>query len=106
MTLSKKLMIYFIITITISILVTSFMSNSMINKRFDSYLIEEQNVKFERVRDEINDLLIEKGSSISAEDISSLASSEGIYISVLDTNNNLLCHSNNRDLLHRGMRVE
>lgn len=104
MTLSKKLMIYFIITITISILVTSFMSNSMINKRFDSYLIEEQNVKFERVRDEINDLLIEKGSSISAEDISSLASSEGIYISVLDTNNNLLCHSNNRDLLHRGMR--
>ena len=99
MTLSKKLMIYFIISYNDFNISYKFMSNLMINKRFDSYLIEEQNVKFERVRDEINDLLIEKGSSISAEDISSLASSEGIYISVLDTNNNLLCHSNNRDLL-------
>ncbi|MDR7871173.1 MAG: ATP-binding protein [Tissierellaceae bacterium] len=103
MTLSKKLIISFIFTIIISISITSFMSNTMINRKFDSYLIEEQKIKFERIRNEINNTFIEKGTTISNEDLAEFAASEGIYIEINDVNNKMLCHSNNKNLLNRGM---
>lgn len=103
MTLSKKLIISFTFTIIISITITSLMANLMVNRRFDSYLLEEQDAKFERIRNEINKLFIEKGSNISNQDLSKLANTEGIYMEIRDLNNNRLCHSNNRKLFNRGM---
>lgn len=101
MKLSKKLIISFIFTITIAIFITSFMANTMINKRFDSYLIEEQNIKFEKIKDQISILLSEKDSDISYEDISYFAASEDIYIEIMDADNNVLYQSNN--MHHGGM---
>lgn len=101
MKLSRKLILSFTFTILIAIFITSFMANTMINKRFDSYLIEEQNIKFEKIRDEISILLSEKVSNISYEDISYLAASEDIYIEIMDADNNVLYQSNN--MHHGGM---
>ena len=103
MTLSRKLILSFTFSIIISISITNFMSNTMINSKFDSYLIEEQNTRFERVRNDIKNLFLKEGTNISEEDISEFAASEGIYIEINDTNNNILCHSNNINELRRGM---
>ena len=42
MKLSNKLILSFIFSIFISIFLISLISNSMINKRFETYLVEEQ----------------------------------------------------------------
>lgn len=68
----------------------------MINKKFDAYLIEEQNIRFERIRNDINQLFIQKSNNLDSKDISNYASVEGIYIEVRDPKNNLVCHSNNK----------
>ena len=103
MSLSKKLTLSFVFSILISIFIISFISNTMINNKFDNYLIEEQNKKFEKIRHDINDLFIKKGQNLSSEDISNYASMEGIYIEIKDSNNDMVCHSNNHNSLHRGM---
>lgn len=103
MSLSKKLTLSFIFSIIISIVITSFISNTMINNKFDVYLIEEQNKKFEKIRNDINELFIEEGENITSEDISNYASLEGIYIEIKGLNNDIICHSNNISNLHRGM---
>lgn len=103
MSLSKKLTLSFIFSIIISIIITSFISNTMINNKFDVYLIEEQNKKFEKIRNDINELFIEEGENITSEDISNYASLEGIYIEIKGLNNDIICHSNNISNLHRGM---
>lgn len=103
MTLSKKLMLSFVFSIIFSIFITSFISNTMINRRFDSYLIEEQNNTFEQIRKDINQVFIEKEGNLTSEDISKYASIEGIYIEIRNPNDNTLCHSNNKDILHKNM---
>ncbi|MCF6464288.1 sensor histidine kinase [Clostridium sp. Cult2] len=103
MSLSKKLTFSFIFSILISILIISFISNTMINRKFDSYLIVEQNTKFEKIRKDINDLFLEEGSNLTSRDISNYASMEGIYIEIRDYNDNLVCNSNNSNMMHKGM---
>ena len=103
MSLSKKLTLSFIFSIIISIFIISFISNTMINNKFDVYLIEEQNKKFEKIRNDINDLFIKKGDNLTSNDISNYASMEGIYIEIKDPQNNMICHSNNSNKLHKGM---
>lgn len=103
MSLSKKLTFSFVFSILISIFIISFISNTMINRKFDSYLIEEQNMKFEKIRKDINDLFLEEGSNLTSRDISNYASMEGIYIEIRDYNDNLVCNSNNSNMMHKGM---
>lgn len=103
MSLSKKLTLSFVFSIIISIFIISFISNTMINNKFDIYLIEEQNKKFEKIRNDINSLFIEKGDNLRNQDISNYASMEGIYIEIKDSENNMVCHSNNSNKLRKGM---
>ncbi|WP_025641968.1 HAMP domain-containing sensor histidine kinase [Schnuerera ultunensis] len=103
MPLSRKLTFSFTIAILISIFIISFISNTMINRKFDSYLIEEQNMKFEKIRKDINNLFLEEGNNLTSRDISNYASMEGIYIEIRDYNDDLICHSNNSNMMHRGM---
>lgn len=95
MSLSKKLTLSFVLSILISILIISFVSNSMINDKFDIYLIEERNKKFEKIRNDINELFLEKKGNIISENIINYASMEGIYIEIKDSQNNIICHSSN-----------
>lgn len=101
MSLSKKLTLSFVFSIIISIFIISFISNIMINNRFDTYLIEEQNIKFDKIYSEINELFLKKGGNLKYEDIANYASIEGIYIEIKDINSDIICHSNNKP--HRRM---
>ncbi|HSH35948.1 histidine kinase dimerization/phospho-acceptor domain-containing protein, partial [Schnuerera sp.] len=103
MSLSKKLTFSFIFAILVSIFIISFISNVMINKKFDSYLIEERNTKFENIRHNINQLFLEEGNNLTHKDISNYASLEGINIEIRDHNNDLVCKSNNTNMMHKGM---
>jgi len=61
MKLSNKLILSFLFSIFVSIFLISFISNSMINKRFDTYLVEEQQKKLERISKDLNSLYNENG---------------------------------------------
>ncbi|HHV38603.1 MAG TPA: HAMP domain-containing protein [Tepidimicrobium sp.] len=101
MKLSKKLTLSFVLVILFSIFIISLISNTMISNRFDTYLIEEQEKRFEIIRKDINNLFIERNRNLTNDDIASYADREGIYIEIRDLNNNMVCHSNNHS---RGLR--
>lgn len=103
MTLSKKLTLSFIISIIISIFIISIISNTMINNKFDTYLIEEQIKRFETIRNDINELFIKKRNNITTEDISNYANTEGIYIEIKNLEDNMICNSKNSKSDHRRM---
>lgn len=110
MKLSKKLTLSFIFSILISIIIISFISNLMINNRFENYLAEEQQVKLQQICDEINDLYNKNGYVLYQREINSYASLENVTIEIRDLNDNILYTSNNRNIMdpmggmHRRMR--
>jgi len=63
MKLSKKLTISFIFSILISILLISLISNIMINRRFENYLVDEREANFNRIYEDINELYIENNQN-------------------------------------------
>lgn len=101
MSLSKKLTLSFVFSIIISILIISFISNTMINNKFNLYLIEEQNKKFETIRNDINDLFLEKDGDLENQDLSNYAFREGIYLEIKDNENNIISYSNNNNKSHK-----
>lgn len=105
MKLSNKLILSFIFSIFISIFLISLISNSMINKRFETYLVEEQQKKLENISNDLNRLYNENGCVLYESEINSYANLANIYIEVRDLNDNILCTSSNTGkMMHmRGM---
>ncbi|MBU5313939.1 GHKL domain-containing protein [Tissierella carlieri] len=95
MKLSKKLTLNFIFSILVSIIIISFISNLMINNKFENYLAEEQQSKLQKICDEINDLYNKNGYVLYQREINSYASLENVYIEIRDLNDNILYTSNN-----------
>lgn len=106
MKISKKLTLSFLFLIIVSIIIISSISNFMINKRFDLYLIKERENKFSRIQEEINLLLIENENILDEMDLKHLALAEDIDIQINDKNGNIVYSSNtnNTPLNRRGMR--
>lgn len=102
MSLNKKLTLSFIFVVFISIIIISFISNKMINDKFDTYLIDERNKKFETIKENINELFLQKGSNITSDDISNYAKMEDIYIEIKDLKDVMICNANNKPY-HRKM---
>ena len=50
MSLTKRIVLTLLLSIIISIIITSFVSNYMINRKFETYLIEEQNTKLKKLK--------------------------------------------------------
>src|SRR5690606_9954854 len=84
------------LSIFVSIFLISFISNSMINNRFESYLVEEQQKKLETISNDINRLYNKNGCVLYESEINSYASLENIYIEIRDLNDNIICTSTNR----------
>ena len=105
MKLSEKLTFNFIVCILITIFIISFISNTMINKRFEKFLVQEQENKFEKIQQDINNLYLENGYKLSQREILQYSSLEGIYIEVRDKNNNIISHSSKgpRKWINKGM---
>ena len=94
MKLSKKLTLSFIFSILISIVIISFISNFMINKRFENFLESEQTSKFERIHEEVNKLYIENINNLDKMNLMSYALTENINLIIKDTNGNIVYDSN------------
>lgn len=104
MSLTKKLIISFVFSTAIAIIITSMISNTMINRKFENYLIEEQEKRIEKIKEIIDTAYKEHGDTLSQENISKVASIEDLYIEVRDEKENLICSSNQNTMKHqRGM---
>lgn len=97
MKLKNKLILSFLFSILISIFIIGFIANSMINKRFDIYLVEEQQNKLQSISDDINALYNLNGYKLYETDINSYASLENIYIEIKDLRGNTIYYSSNRN---------
>lgn len=94
MKLSKKLTLSFIFSILISIVIISFISNFMINKRFQSYLESEQSDKFEKIYEEVNKLYVENYTNLDRLNLKSYSLTENISLVIKDTNDKTVYDSN------------
>lgn len=105
MKLSKKLNLSFIIVILISITAISITSNIMINNRFENYLVDERNTKFDKIYDSINSLYINTELELDEMDLIHYAIAEDINIKILNSENRTIFNSN-RNMgmgMHGGM---
>ena len=93
MKLSKKMTLSFIFAILLSIFIISFISNYMINNRFEIYLFQEQENKLGQINEEINRLYSENDYTLYQNDIDSYASLEDVYIEIKDLDKNTLYSS-------------
>jgi signal transduction histidine kinase len=69
----------------------------MINNRFETYLVEEQESRLTQISEEINSLYSQNGYKLYQKEINSYASLENIYIEIKDLNDNTLYSSNNNN---------
>lgn len=93
MKLSKKITLFFVLAILFSIFIVSLISNSIINSRFDRYLVNEQEQKLEQICKEINELYEENNYELYEEQISSYASLENLTIKIKNLEDELLYSS-------------
>jgi two-component system sensor histidine kinase BaeS len=86
LSLNKKLSLGFLLTAIVSILIAALISNFMIGKKFNSYLIDEHKTKVEKIATIIGGLYDPKTglSTSSTEEILRYSSAEELYIQVKD----------------------
>lgn len=99
MKLSQKLNLSFIIAILISISTISITSNIMINNRFENYLVNERNTKFDKIYETINSLYINSQIQMDEMDLIHYAIAEDINIKIVDLKDRIIFNSNR----HMGM---
>lgn len=90
MKLSKKVTIYFVSAILLSIFIVSLISNSIINNRFDSFLVNEKKEKLEQISSEINELYRENEYTLYEGQVSSYATLENLTIKIKDLDDNTI----------------
>lgn len=103
--LTKKLSLAFLLTAIISILTASLISNYMIGKKFNNYLISEHKTVEAKIAAMINSLYNEEtGFSASNKDeILRYSSAEKLYIQVKDIDGEVIFTSNNLKAMSKPM---
>jgi two-component system sensor histidine kinase BaeS len=105
MSLMKKLSIGFLLTVTGAILIVSFISNYMVGKKFNNYLVDEHKDKVNKIIITAQDLYNDKTgfSNFNKDELLRYAVLEEFYIQVKDSSGNIVFDSGNSHLQHRGM---
>lgn len=105
MSLTKKLSIGFLLTAIGSILIASLVSNYMIGKKFNTYLIGEHKTKVDKIATIIDGLYNdETGFSTSNKDeILRYSSAEELYIQVKDVTGTVVFTSGSSSLQNKSM---
>ncbi|MFD3156967.1 ATP-binding protein [Haloimpatiens sp. FM7330] len=105
MTLTKKLSLGFLFAIMGSLIITSIISNSMISKKFNQYLMNEHETKMNEMIRFIEDSYNKNigFSSESQESISRNASMNELYVEIRDINDNKIFSSGTSYLQHSNM---
>lgn len=95
MNLFRKVTLSFIIAILVSIIIVSIVSNIMINNRFENYLEVEQQIKFNKIFEEINRFYIDESLNFSEMNLMHYSMSEGISLTIEDTRGNVIYDTGN-----------
>src|SRR5665647_857570 len=105
MSLMKKLSIGFLITAIGSILIASLVSNYMINKKFNNYLIDEHKTKVDKIANIIDGLYNDQTgfSTSNKAEILRYANAEELYIEVKDAKGVLVFTSGSSNLQNKTM---
>ncbi|MGV8979859.1 sensor histidine kinase [Clostridium sp.] len=105
LSLTKKLSLGFLLTAIVSILIAVLISNFMITKKFNNYLIDEHKNKVDKIATTIDDLYNEKTgfSSNNKEEILRYATAENLYIEVKTVTGVVLFTSGNSNLQNNTM---
>lgn len=105
MSLMKKLSAGFLLAVIGAILIVSFISNYMVGKKFNNYLIDEHKDKVNKIIITAQDLYNDKTgfSNINKDELLRYAVLEEFYIQVKDLSGNIVFDSGNSHLQHRSM---
>lgn len=108
MTLRRKLSFGFIIAVIGSIIIASSISNFMINKRFNEYLVEEHKEKINQIIVTIEDMYKEENGfqGLKYDEIKRYAVLNELYIKIEDINQNTIFTSGDVHLQHKNMMEE
>ncbi|AFS79066.1 two-component system signal transduction histidine kinase [Gottschalkia acidurici 9a] len=103
--LMKKLSLGFLLAVLGSIILTSFISNYIVDRKFKDYLIDEHNTKIKNAVKIINDLYDSQSgfSDMSKEEVQRYAQLQDLYIQVIDSSNNIIYSSGSAHLRHKKM---
>jgi len=103
--LTKKLSLAFLLTAIISIVTASLISNYMIGKKFNNYLISEHKVVEAKIAAMINSLYNEGTgfSTTNKDEILRYSSAEKLYIQVKDISGTIIFTSNNLKTMSKPM---
>lgn len=95
--LTKKLSLGFLLTAIVSIIIAVLVSNYMIGKRFNNYLIDEHKTKIEKIATIIEGLYQEQTgfSATDKEAILRYSNAEELYIEIKDKNGVIIFTSGN-----------
>lgn len=88
MSLMKKLSLGILLAVLVSILLVSVISNSIIDKEFNKYLLGEHKTKIENAINIIEDLYIKQGSfsDLNQDELRRYSEMQGLYIEIKDLN--------------------
>lgn len=105
MSLMKKLSISFMLAVLISIILASLISNYIIGKEFNKYLIDEHKSKIDNVIKIVEDLYSEQKdiSRVDQDELQRYATFQELYIEIKDLNNKIVYNSGNSHLQHKSM---
>ena len=105
LSLSKKLSLGFLLTAIVSILIASLISNYMIDKKFNTYLIDEHKTKVDKIATIIDNLYDEQTgfSASSKEEILRYSTAEELYIEVKDKNEVVVFTSGTSNIQNKTM---
>jgi len=105
MSLMKKLSIAFLLTAMGSILIAGLISNYMINKKFNTYLIDEHKTKVDKIATIIDGLYNEKTGfpDSNKAEILRYANAEQLYIEVTDSTGVIVFTSGSSNLQNKSM---
>ena len=105
MSLMKKLSISFLLTVIGAILIASFVSNYMVIRKFNNYLVDEHKDKVNKIIVTAQDLYNDATgfSNFNKDELLRYAVLEELYIQVKDANGNVVFDSGNSHLQHKNM---
>ncbi|WP_411682851.1 ATP-binding protein [Clostridium thailandense] len=105
MSLMKKLSVVFLLTVLGAILIAGFVSNYMVGKEFNNYLVDEHKDKVNKIIVTAQDLYNDKTgfTNSNKDELLRYAVLEELYIQVKDISGNIIFDSGNSHLQHKNM---
>lgn len=105
MKLWKRMGLNFVFVIIVCILITGFISNLMVDKKFDAYLYEQNKNTIEKIKELINEVYIDDTSISRSEErmIMEFCTMENLFIEIKNTNGDIIFSSGKEHIIQNKM---